>query len=117
MEGPPCFHDLYLREASDSGVAVFDERGWSDFQSDGGIEFQGVAAGGGLRISEHQADFLPYLVDEDAARASAGDRSGQFSHGLAHQSGVEADVLVAHFPLYFSLRGEGQLRSRSPGRR
>ena len=63
-------------------VSVLDLGGAADVQAHGCVEFEGVAAGGGFRIAEHDADFLTKLVDENAACAGFGDVCGEFAESL-----------------------------------
>ena len=81
--------------------------GAADVKADGGVEFEGVASGGGFGAAEHHADFHTDLVDEDDQCVGAFDVAGQFAQGLAHQAGLQADVAVAHFAFNFGFGNEG----------
>ena len=65
------------------------------------------AARGGLRIAEHDAYLLAQLVDEDAGGLCLVDGSSQLTQGLAHQAGLQADLVVTHvaFKLSFWCQG------------
>ena len=49
--------------------AILDVCQASDVEPDAAIELQGIAASGRLRVAEQDAEFLPQLIDEDAAGA------------------------------------------------
>ena len=49
--------------------------------------------------AEEDADLLAELVDEDGGGLGLGDRAGELAEGLAHETGLEADVGVAHLAL------------------
>src|SRR6516225_3397194 len=78
-----------------------------NIQPDGTIEFQRQAAGCGLRIAEHDADFLTNLVNEDHARLGSGNEGVENAQGLAHQTGLQTDVLIADFTFNFSAGHQG----------
>ena len=78
----------------------------ADVQPAAGVELQGVAAGGGLGVAEHDADLHPDLVDEDDQGVGLGDGAGQLAQRLAHQPGLQADVGVAHLALQLGLGGQ-----------
>ena len=88
-------------------VPVLDLRGATDVQPHGSVELEGVAAGGGFRIAEHDANLLTQLVDEDAAGVGFGDVGREFAQGLAHQAGLQTHFVVSHLPFYLCARGEG----------
>src|SRR6187455_1698645 len=58
-------HDLHARAAADHLVAVLDGAETPDVEPHRRVEFERIAARGGLRIAEHDADLHPDLVDED----------------------------------------------------
>src|SRR5262249_42237845 len=72
-----------------------------------GIEFQRPAAGCGLRITKHYADFLPDLVDEDQARARLGNNSGELAQGLRHQTRLESHMPITHLAIEFGFGHQG----------
>ena len=53
-----------------TSVPVLNGAYSSDIEPLAGIEFQGISAGRGLGIAEHDPDFHPDLVDEDDALSS-----------------------------------------------
>ena len=57
---------LHAGLVADHFVAVLDRADAADVEAHRGIEFQRIAAGGGFRIAEHDADLHADLVDEDA---------------------------------------------------
>ena len=75
-----------------------------DIEADRCVELQGVTACSGLRVSEHDADFLPDLIDENNRCHRFADRCGQLSERLRHEPRLEPHVCVAHFAFYFCSR-------------
>src|SRR5204863_4981276 len=59
--------DLDLRAVADHAVAVLDRADAAYVEAHGGVELEGPPAGRRLRASEHDADLLTNLVDEDEA--------------------------------------------------
>src|SRR5256885_2247357 len=53
------------RPAADDRLAVLDGADAADVEPLRGVELERVAAGGRLRVPEHDADLHPDLVDED----------------------------------------------------
>src|SRR3546814_12978044 len=78
----------------------------SDIETHRCIEFERVAAGRGFGVAVHHADLHAQLVDEDHERFRFADRAGKLAERLRHQSGLKADMAVAHFTLDFSARNE-----------
>ena len=74
----------------------FDLRCAANVYAHGRIEFQRVAAGGGFGVAEHHADFHAQLVDEHHQRVGFFDVPRELAQSLAHQTGLQADVAVAH---------------------
>src|SRR5690606_32111873 len=97
------FDDFDASLVADDLVALFDGADAADVQTHGGIEFQCVAARGGFRVAEHDADFHADLVDEDHHAIGALDRGGQFTQGLAHEAGLQTRQGIAHVALDFGL--------------
>src|SRR3546814_1949807 len=64
---------------ADHLVAHLDGADAADVEADRGIEFQRMAAGGGLRVAEHHTDLHADLVDEDHHGVRLGDRGGQLA--------------------------------------
>ena len=58
-------HHLDAGLVADHFVALLDRADAADVETDRGIEFQRVAAGGGFRRAEHHADFHTNLVVKD----------------------------------------------------
>ena len=71
----------------------------ADIEPDRGVELEGVAAGGGLGVAEHDADLHADLVDEDDGRLGLADGAGELPERLAHEPRLEAHVGVAHLAL------------------
>ena len=68
----------------------------ADVEAHRGIEFERVAARGGLGIAEHDADLHADLVDENHKAARFRDRAGELAQRLAHQPRLQAGQDVAH---------------------
>ena len=68
----------------------------ADVQAHGGVELQGVAAGGGLGVAEHHPDLVADLVDEDHRGHGLADGRGEFAQGLGHEAGLGAHLGVPH---------------------
>ena len=98
---------LHPRLVADDLVAVLDRADAADFQADGGVELQRVAARGGLRVAEHDADLQADLVEEDQHGVAAADAAGQLAQRLAHQARMQADMAVAHLALQLGPRHQG----------
>ncbi|MNC32583.1 hypothetical protein D3C75_809450 [compost metagenome] len=75
-----------------------------DVQADGGVEFQGPAAGCCLRIAEHNAHLFTQLVNEDGDNLGFVDGAGQLPQGLGHKPGLQAYVGIPHLAFDFRLR-------------
>src|SRR5512143_1405075 len=58
-------HDLDLGPAAHDGVAVLQGSDAPDVEAHRGVELERAAAGRGFGVSEHHADLLAQLVDED----------------------------------------------------
>src|SRR3984893_2440134 len=99
--------DLYARLVADHLVTLLDRTDAPDVEADRGIEFQGVAAGRGLRIAEHHTDLVADLVDKDHHGAGTGDRARQPAPCLAHQPGVQTHMAVAHLAFELGARHQG----------
>src|SRR5574337_1751168 len=91
---------------TDHFLALLYRADAADVEAHRGIELQRIAAGGGFRGAEHHADLHADLVDEDHQRVGALDVGGELAQRLAHQAGLQAGQLVAHFAFDFRLRGE-----------
>ena len=100
------FDDFDFDAVADVDVAFFDALCASDVDADAAVEFEGVAAGGGFGAAEEDSDFFAELVDEDAAAVGLADGGGEFAEGLAHESGLESDFVIAHVAFDFGFWGE-----------
>ena len=76
----------------------------TNVETHGGIELQGLAAGGGFGIAEEHADLLTQLVDEDGGGAGLSQRAGHLAQRLTHESGLQTNMAVSHFAFDFGLR-------------
>src|SRR6478735_1778217 len=97
--GHLVLHDLDAGAVADHVGAVLERLDATHVEPDRGVELQRPATGRGLGRAEHHADLLAQLVDEDRGRAGVVERTGHLAQRLAHQSGLEADVAVAHLTL------------------
>ena len=61
----------------------------------------------GFRVAEHHTNLLAKLVDEDAAAPCFADGSGELPQGLGHESSLQADRAVGHFPFNFRTGRQG----------
>ena len=67
--GDLVFHDLDLcAVARNCAVPVLDRTDAADIDADAGVKFEGFAAGCGLGIAKHHADFFTNLVSKEADR-------------------------------------------------
>ena len=63
-------------------ISIFQRGDAADIQTDRSVELQCVTTGRRLRITEHDADLLTQLVDEDAGRIGLADGSCQLTECL-----------------------------------
>ena len=87
----------------------------ADVDTHRGIILQGAAAGGDLRAAVDDAHLLAQLVDEDADRVGLADDRSQLAHGLAHQTGLQAHVALAHLTLDLGTGHHGSHRVHDDG--
>src|SRR5664280_14608 len=99
-------HDLDPGPVADRLGAVLEGLDPPHVEPDGRVELERLAAGGGLRAAEHDADLLAQLVGEAADRARAVERAGELAQRLAHEACLETDKAVAHLPLDLGLGRE-----------
>src|SRR5262249_55978171 len=66
--GHLVLHHLHPHPAAGRLVALFDLADAPHIQPNGGIEFEGIAAGRRLRVAHEHPDLLAQLVDEDHLR-------------------------------------------------
>src|SRR5689334_18219972 len=102
--------DLDPRLVADDLFTALDRADATDVESHRRIELERVAAGRGLGITEHHADFHPDLVDENDQGVRALDVPGELAQRLAHQPGLQPGQLIAHLALDFRFgneRGDG----------
>ena len=92
--------------AGDDAVGLLDRADAANVHAHAGVKLQRSAAGRCLRISEHDADFFPDLVGENATGARLRDEGGEFAHGRAHQARLRADGGVADLAFQLLLRDE-----------
>src|SRR5207244_2602926 len=93
--------DPHADARADRLLAFFDAGDLADVEADGAVKLEGQAARGSFRVAEHDADLLPDLVDEDHAGFGARDGWVEDAHGLAHEPGLQAYVLIADLALHF----------------
>src|SRR5213594_1462641 len=103
-------HHLHLGAAADHLVAVLDGAEAADVEPDRGVELERVAAGGGLRVAEHDTDLHADLVDEDDDRPRLGDGARQLAERLRHEPRLQAHLRVAHVALDLGARDQGSDR-------
>ena len=100
------FHHFAAGFRADDRIGLLDLPDAANVDAHRRIKLQRVAAGGGFRVAEHDANLHANLVDEDDHRVGALDVGGQLAQRLAHQAGLQAGKLVAHVAFNFSFRGE-----------
>ena len=101
-------HDFDSRPVSDDFTLGLDGLDPADIEADGGIELQGPAAGRGLGISEHDADLLTELIDEDDDAVRLRDDRRKLPQGLGHQPRLQADLDIPHLPVNLGLGNQGR---------
>ena len=104
------FDDLHTRTAADRIAALLERIYLAYVKTDGGEELERLAAGGGFRIAEHNADLLAKLIDENDAGIGLSDDAGELPERLAHKPCLKSDVRIAHVALKLRLgnqRGNG----------
>src|SRR5437867_1086989 len=84
---------------ADDRLAFLDRTDPADIEPERSIELERLAAGGGLRIAEHDADLLPQLIDEHHGTIRAIDGAGQLPQRLTHQPGLEPHMALTHLAL------------------
>src|SRR3546814_17995191 len=77
----------------------------SDWSSD--VCSSDLDSGAVRHATEHHADLLAELVDEDADGVGLVEVGSELAQGLRHEAGLEADVAVAHVALALGSGGEG----------
>src|ERR1022692_1222802 len=102
--------DFDASQRSDHFLATLDRADAPNVQAHGRIEFQRVAAGGGFRIAEHDADLHSDLIDEYHDGVRALDVAGQLAQRLGHEARLQTHVVIAHLALDFRLRRERRHR-------
>src|SRR5699024_2627555 len=100
--------DLGTGAVADRILTVLEGLDAADINTDGGVELQRLTARGGLRGTEHHADLLTELVDEDRGGAGVVQGAGHLAQGLGHQAGLQTDVAVTHLTLDLRLGGQGR---------
>src|SRR3954465_7061009 len=86
----------------DDCLAFLDRSDPADVEPERRVELEGLAAGGGLGISEHDSDFFAKLIDEHHSAIGAIDGAGQLPQCLTHEPSLKTHVALAH--LTFDLR-------------
>ena len=86
------FNNLDARSVADDIGTVFQRIYTADIQTDAGIKLECFAAGGCLRVAEHDADLLTQLVDEDDDGVGLVDCARELAQRLAHKPRLQADV-------------------------
>ena len=104
--GHLVLHHLHSHLVADGGVAVLDGGDAAYVEAHGGVELEGVTAGGGFGVAKGDANLLAQLVDEDARGVGLADGRGEFAQRLAHKAGLQTYFVVAHVALDFGLGGE-----------
>ena len=66
-------------------------------------EFQGTATWSSFWIPVHDANFLTHLIDKDRHTIGFSYNSCELPHRLGHQTGLQTNVGIPHFPFNFRL--------------
>ena len=96
--------------ASKHFIAILHSWARTDIDTHRCIELKSVTTGSGFRRTEHHADLLSELVDENSSSVGTRDSSGELTHGLWHQSGLKTDIAVTHVPLNLTLGRKSRYR-------
>src|SRR5207237_9040189 len=99
-------YHLHARLIADHFIAVLDCTDAANVETDGGVEFQRVAAARRLRIAEHDADLHANLIDEDDEAIRFRDGAGEFAQSLTHQPRLQPRQLVTHLTFELGLGRE-----------
>src|SRR5512133_91801 len=102
--------DLDLGAGTDHLIALFEGGDLADVHAHRGVEFEGITAGSGLWVAEHDTDLHADLVDEDHAAVRFGDDTGQLAQRLGHQTGLQSHMGITHVALDLSLGHQGRHR-------
>src|SRR5687768_14444131 len=92
-------HHLDAGFRADHLVALLDRADAADVHAHRGVKLERVAAGSGLGVAEHDADFHADLIDEDDQRIGALDVGGELAQRLAHETRLQAHLRFAHLAL------------------
>ena len=101
-------YDLDPGPVSNTLTALLEGLDPAHVHSHGSIKLEGAAAGRHFRISEHDADLLAELVDEDDCTVGFADDRRKFAEGLGHQAGMQADVGITHIAVDLCLGHESR---------
>src|SRR5207249_4961100 len=99
--------DLDTSTAAHDILTLFDGVDTADVEADRGVELKCFPASGDFRVAKHDADFFTELIGEDDGSVRVADGGGEFTHSLAHETSLQADVGVTHFAFDFGTRCEG----------
>ena len=102
--------DFDLHDIAVSILAVLQRFTAADIQTHAGVELQGTAARGCLRIAEHNADLFTQLVDKNRRAAGTVHDTGEFPHRLGHEAGLQTDTGISHLAVKLRLRHKGSDR-------
>src|ERR1700680_945496 len=91
-------------------LSILDRADAPDVHAHGRIELERVAAGRGLRVTEHHADLHADLIDEYHDGIGSLDIAGELAQGLRHEARLQAHVRVAHLAFDFRFRRERRNR-------
>ena len=90
------FYHFHASHCSDVAPILLDVTESPHIESERSVEFEGMSASGHLGIAKGDVDFLTQLVDEDAGGASFSQRCRDFAQGLAHESCLQSEFVIAH---------------------
>ena len=97
-------HDFDAGAVTDHFSARLQGLRPADIEAHRSVKFQRAAAGRRLRISKHDPDLFPELIDEDHDAPGLAHGSRQLAERLAHEPGLKPDMGIAHLSVDLSLR-------------
>ena len=98
--GDLILYNFYTGMVSHHNASLFQRLDAADIQANRGIEFQSPPSRCGLRVSEHDADFFPELVNEYHAAVGLADGRRQLPACLRHHSCLQAHMGIPHLSVY-----------------
>src|SRR5215216_3511653 len=89
-------HDLHAHVRANDVFLVLDRSDATNIETHRRIELERLSTRGRLGITEHHADLLTQLIDEDHGRLRASDRAGELTQRLTHEARLQTNVRITH---------------------